>query len=314
MPGRSMNVLTVEVIEELTRWSTRSRPTLRSKARWSPRARRASRPAPTSRCCRAWAATTHASPRPRAKRRRCGFSSTARASFRSPTEARDLRQTFRRGDQRRMPRRRLRTRARLPLPDRRRQRKARVGLPEIKVGLFPGAGGTQRVPRLAPTPDALQMMFRGELLRPAAAKAMGLVHVVAPAGEIVALAKAWVKANQRQGAVGRSEIQDPSGKVFSAGGMMIWPPANAIYRRETYDNYPAAKAILSSVFEGLQLPIDLGAGGREPLLRQDPALEGSGGDDPLAVHLQGRTRQGRAPARRLSRRAACARSASSAPA
>ena len=39
--------------------------------------------------------------------------------------------------------------------------------------------------------------------------------------------------------------------------MMTWPPANAIYRRETYDNYPAAKAILSSVFEGLQLPMDL---------------------------------------------------------
>ena len=39
--------------------------------------------------------------------------------------------------------------------------------------------------------------------------------------------------------------------------MMIWPPANAILRRETYDNYPAAKAILASVFEGLQLPIDL---------------------------------------------------------
>ena len=39
--------------------------------------------------------------------------------------------------------------------------------------------------------------------------------------------------------------------------MMIWPPANAIYRRETHDNYPAAKAILQSVYEGLQLPMDL---------------------------------------------------------
>jgi 3-hydroxyacyl-CoA dehydrogenase/enoyl-CoA hydratase/3-hydroxybutyryl-CoA epimerase len=38
---------------------------------------------------------------------------------------------------------------------------------------------------------------------------------------------------------------------------MIWPPANAIYRRETHDNYPAAKAILQSVYEGLQLPMDL---------------------------------------------------------
>ena len=39
--------------------------------------------------------------------------------------------------------------------------------------------------------------------------------------------------------------------------MMTFPPANAIYRRETYDNYPAARAIMQTVFEGLQLPIDL---------------------------------------------------------
>ena len=39
--------------------------------------------------------------------------------------------------------------------------------------------------------------------------------------------------------------------------MMTFPPANAIYRRETYDNYPAARAIMQVVYEGLQLPIDL---------------------------------------------------------
>jgi 3-hydroxyacyl-CoA dehydrogenase/enoyl-CoA hydratase/3-hydroxybutyryl-CoA epimerase len=38
---------------------------------------------------------------------------------------------------------------------------------------------------------------------------------------------------------------------------MVWPAANAIYRRETHDNYPAVKAILHSVYEGLQLPFDL---------------------------------------------------------
>jgi 3-hydroxyacyl-CoA dehydrogenase/enoyl-CoA hydratase/3-hydroxybutyryl-CoA epimerase len=136
--------------------------------------------------------------------------------------------------------------------------KARVGLPEIKVGLFPGAGGTQRVARLMPTPDALQMLFRGDQLKPAAAKKMGLVHDVAPADEIVARAKEWVKANPGAKAPWDDpKFKAPSGKVFSPGGMMIWPPANAILRRETYDNYPAAKAILASVFEGLQLPIDL---------------------------------------------------------
>jgi 3-hydroxyacyl-CoA dehydrogenase/enoyl-CoA hydratase/3-hydroxybutyryl-CoA epimerase len=136
--------------------------------------------------------------------------------------------------------------------------KARVGLPEIKVGLFPGAGGTQRVARLMPTPDALQMLFRGDQLKPAAAKKMGLVHDIAPLDEIVARAKEWVKANPGAKAPWDDpKFKAPSGKVFSPAGMMIWPPANAILRRETYDNYPAAKAILASVFEGLQLPIDL---------------------------------------------------------
>ena len=137
--------------------------------------------------------------------------------------------------------------------------KARVGLPEIKVGLFPGGGGTQRVARLMPTPDALQMLLKGDHIRPAVAKKMGLVHEVAPVDQIVALAKAWVKANPNAKAPWDDpKFKPPSGKVFSPQGMMIWPAANAIYRRETYDNYPAAKAILNSVFEGLQLPIDLG--------------------------------------------------------
>ena len=136
--------------------------------------------------------------------------------------------------------------------------KARVGLPEIKVGVFPGGGGTQRVPRLMPTPEALQMLLKGDQIRPAAAKKMGLVHEVAPADQIVALAKAWVKANPNAKAPWDDpKFKPPSGKVFSPQGMMIWPPANAIYRRETYDNYPAARAILTRVFEGLQLPIDL---------------------------------------------------------
>ena len=136
--------------------------------------------------------------------------------------------------------------------------KARLGLPEIKVGLFPGAGGTQRVARLMATPHALQMLFRGDQIKPAAAKKMGLVHDVAPADEIVARAREWVKANPGAKAPWDDpKFKPPSGKVFSPAGMMIWPPANAILRRETYDNYPAAKAILASVFEGLQLPIDL---------------------------------------------------------
>ena len=115
--------------------------------------------------------------------------------------------------------------------------KVRVGLPEIKVGLFPGGGGTQRVARLMQTGDALQMLFKGDQIKPAAAKAMGLVHDIAPLGEIVQRAKDWVKANPNAKAPWDDpKFKLPSGKVFSPVGMMTWPPANAIYRRESYDN------------------------------------------------------------------------------
>ena len=46
--------------------------------------------------------------------------------------------------------------------------KTRLGLPEIKVGLFPGAGGTQRIARMLPPADALQFLLKGDQLRPTA--------------------------------------------------------------------------------------------------------------------------------------------------
>ena len=48
--------------------------------------------------------------------------------------------------------------------------KTRVGLPEIKVGLFPGAGGTQRIARMMPPADALQYLLKGDQLRTDRAK------------------------------------------------------------------------------------------------------------------------------------------------
>ncbi len=135
--------------------------------------------------------------------------------------------------------------------------KTKVGLPEIKVGLFPGGGGTQRIARLLPTGDALQFLFKGDQIKAKVAKAAGLAHELAPEGEIIERAKAWILGGGK--AVAPWDLKDfkaPSGRIFSPGGMMIWPPANAIYRRETMDNYPAAKAILHAVYEGLQLPMD----------------------------------------------------------
>jgi 3-hydroxyacyl-CoA dehydrogenase/enoyl-CoA hydratase/3-hydroxybutyryl-CoA epimerase len=105
--------------------------------------------------------------------------------------------------------------------------------------------------------------------------------------------------------------------VHSPAGLQIWPPANAIYRRETHDNYPAAKAILTSVYEGLQLPMDLALKVESRHFAKDPAIQGSGGDDPHAVRLDGRAEQGRPPAAgraaSTSRRSASSARASWAP-
>jgi 3-hydroxyacyl-CoA dehydrogenase/enoyl-CoA hydratase/3-hydroxybutyryl-CoA epimerase len=135
--------------------------------------------------------------------------------------------------------------------------KARVGLPEVKVGLFPGAGGTTRVARLIKPDQALQMLLKGDQLRMSQAQKMGLIHAVAPREELVAKAKEWIQAGGS--AVAPWDVEGyrlPGGPVYSKAGMMVFPPANAIYRRETYDNYPAARALLQTVYEGLQLPFD----------------------------------------------------------
>ena len=133
----------------------------------------------------------------------------------------------------------------------------KLGLPEIKVGLFPGAGGTQRLPRLINTQEALQYLLQGKNMDAAKAKKLGVATEVVPAADLVSTAKKLIKD-------GLKPVQPwdekgfrlPGGAVYSAAGAQLFPPANAIYRRETYDNYPAARAVMKCVYEGLLLPMD----------------------------------------------------------
>src|SRR5207237_2244575 len=129
--------------------------------------------------------------------------------------------------------------------------------PEVKIGLFPGAGGTQRVARLLQPADALQFLLKGEQIAPARARSMKLVDAVVTPADLIAAAKDWIKAGGTAKAPWDTDgFRLPGGPVYSKAGVMVFTPANAIYRRETYDNYPAARAILQVVYEGLQLPMD----------------------------------------------------------
>ncbi|UTD26657.1 3-hydroxyacyl-CoA dehydrogenase NAD-binding domain-containing protein [Bradyrhizobium sp. WD16] len=135
--------------------------------------------------------------------------------------------------------------------------KTRLGLPEIKVGLFPGAGGTQRLPRIMQLQDALQLLLKGEALNLAKARAAKLVDAVVPAADLITTAKDWIKGGGKAVAPWDEKgFRLPNGPVYSKAGVSTFPPANAIFRRETYDNYPAARAVMQCVYEGLQLPMD----------------------------------------------------------
>ena len=66
---------------------------------------------------------------------------------------------------------------------------AQLGQPEIKLGLFPGAGGTQRLPRLVGAGIAKELMYVGDPVSAEEAYRIGLANKVVPAGEALAAAK-----------------------------------------------------------------------------------------------------------------------------
>lgn len=70
---------------------------------------------------------------------------------------------------------------------------AQIGLPEITLGLFPGGGGTQRLPRLVGEAKAKELMFTGEAVTAAEAEKIGLVNRVAASGEGMEAARKMAK-------------------------------------------------------------------------------------------------------------------------
>jgi enoyl-CoA hydratase/carnithine racemase len=69
---------------------------------------------------------------------------------------------------------------------------ARFGQPEVKVGIMPGAGGTQRLPRLVGKGRALQLILTGETINAQEAFRIGLVNELVPTGELITRAEAIV--------------------------------------------------------------------------------------------------------------------------
>jgi 3-hydroxyacyl-CoA dehydrogenase/enoyl-CoA hydratase/3-hydroxybutyryl-CoA epimerase len=138
--------------------------------------------------------------------------------------------------------------------------KALIGLPEATIGLLPGAGGTQRLPRMIGISRALPLMLEGRKLDPKSALGLGMIDEVVPSGELLIRAKAWLLGD---GQTGHVKPWDQKGfRVPEAAttpkGMQVFTAGNAMLRAKTMGNYPNARYIMSCVYEGTLVDIDTG--------------------------------------------------------
>ena len=135
--------------------------------------------------------------------------------------------------------------------------KAVVGLPEVKVGLLPGSGGTQRLVRLVGVERGLDLLLEGTNMAPAQALAAGLVDKVVPAAELLSAAKQWLVEHPDP-----VRVWDKKGFSLPETVGLLNPAAAGFFSFKAAKattmgrNYPAPIAITSAVFEGVQLPFD----------------------------------------------------------
>ena len=135
--------------------------------------------------------------------------------------------------------------------------KAKIGLPEIMVGIFPGAGGTTRLVRKMGAMAAAPFLLEGKLVAPQKAKSAGIIDEVV--ADPVAAAREWVLNASDADCVKPWDAKGykmPGGTPYHPAGFMTFVGAAAMVHGKTKGAFPAAKALLSAVYEGAQVPFD----------------------------------------------------------
>lgn len=146
---------------------------------------------------------------------------------------------------------------------------SRIGLPEIRLGIIPGFGGTQRLPRLLGLPKALDLILKGQLINPQQAKNCGLVdHVLA---EDISLQMPDRLARQEAFAAELALGQLPFKRHklgvknyflthTAAGRALVRSQVETAIKEETKGHYPAPPLALSTILAGLKYGEKFGYG------------------------------------------------------
>ena len=135
--------------------------------------------------------------------------------------------------------------------------KAKIGLPEIKVGIFPGAGGTTRLVRKMGAMAASPFLLQGKLSTPSQALTTGIIDAVSDTA--LQDAKDWIMTAKDADLVKPWDAKGykmPGGAPYHPAGFMTFVSASAMVNCQTMGVYPAAKALLSAIYEGTLVPFD----------------------------------------------------------
>ncbi len=137
--------------------------------------------------------------------------------------------------------------------------KAGIALPEVKIGIIPGWGGTQRLPRLIGVHHAIRMITTGDTVRGAEAVALGLVFDVVPTDQLMSEARRlidmaqndddWKKIRERR--------RQPLGMTADQVAF-TFSIAEGYIRSKTGSQYPAPLMALKAIREGINLPLSEG--------------------------------------------------------
>lgn len=127
--------------------------------------------------------------------------------------------------------------------------KTRLGLPEVQLGLLPGSGGTQRLPRLIGASQALDLILTGKTLRAKQALKLGLVDEAVPHSILLeAAVKLALKGKSPRRTLPLRErlLNGPAGRAI------LFQLAARQSEAKTHGNYPATRRILEAVRTGLE--------------------------------------------------------------
>ena len=139
--------------------------------------------------------------------------------------------------------------------------KTQLGLPEVQLGLIPGAGGCQRLPRLIGARAALDMILAGKSERASKALRLGLVDEVVPQSILRQVAVAAADRLAREGLPKRGRTGGLGGLVLDhtpAGRGLVYRGARKQILKKTGGHYPAPLAALEAVRVGLEQGITAG--------------------------------------------------------